>query len=61
MGWIVTLGVQFLTGVAGGDRWSTERKLAQSFSDREAADKIACRINDMRLGNTRAKVKMTRK
>ncbi len=58
--YIVTLGVQFLTGFSGADRWSTNRKLAFPFRDREAADRQADRINGLKLGNQKAKVKAGR-
>lgn len=56
MRWIVCLGVQYLTGFAGAERWSTNLNLAFPFTDQTAAKQIAKQINDQKLGNNKARV-----
>lgn len=57
---VVALGSQYLTGFAGSHSWTTNLSLAFGFSDRDAADRQAKRINDLKLGHNKARVE-TRK
>lgn len=56
MTYVVCLGVHYLTGFAGPDRWTTNSILAFGFTDQEAAQRAADRINAMKLGHNKARV-----
>lgn len=54
--YVISLGSQYLTGFAGSHSWTTHLTLAFGFTDRDAADRQAQRINDLKLGHNKARV-----
>lgn len=54
--YVVRMGAQYLIGFPESDAWSTNPFVAFPFTDEEAAQRAAERINGQKLGNSKAHV-----